>query len=212
MLRHSSRILVAILTFTVGVTLVWALQLMPRLETSLVDRFSSNSSEMRPVRLFDSDADSNEIYRLLLQREFTSKHQARLIVVNSKTIGWQSEAFRKTVPELMPEAESQTLDSYLVRNESPERLKLANVGNAYAVLDDVDFSDLDRFWSTFHKKYPNGSLILSFSNVGFNDRHDQAFVYVSKVCGGLCGVHEYVLLQKIDGKWEILREDILGIS
>ena len=116
--------------------------------------------------------------------------------------------------ELMPEAELQTLDSYLLNNKSRQELKISNLGIDYVIVRNSDLPDgeYDDFWTRFYKRYPHSPGIVFFSQVGFNDRHDQAFVYVGRSCGGLCGAGEYVLLNKVNGTWEVLAKRALWVS
>jgi hypothetical protein len=49
-----------------------------------------------------------------------------------------------------------------------------------------------------------------FSNIGFNNRHDEAFVYAGHhSCVGLCDAAGYILLSKTNGKWLILRDEVV---
>jgi len=219
MLHHGVRLLVAIATFTIGLAVVWTLQL---------DRFwKVNTSDVSPVILVDSAADTNEIYRLLIQREFIFNYKIELIVLRADTTGcpmYEDESvrtkmdhiqtFHDMLKESMPEALPQTLDTYLAVNQSSKPLRVANLGISYVLVKDSDLPDdgIDRFWTKFYKKFPKSPGILFFSDIGFNDRHDQAFVYAGKTCGGLCGEGEYVLLRKVNGKWEIQKEHDLWVS
>lgn len=228
MLNHGVRLLVAISTFTIGIAVVWTLQLIPKLESAVVDRFwNVNTSDVTPVSLVDSVADANEIYRLLVQKEFIFNDEIKLIVLRAETTGcpmyedesvrqeWNiSRPFHEMLKESMPEADPQTLDNYLAANKGSKPLRVANLGINYVLVKDSDLPDdgLERFWTRFYKKYPNSSGIVFFSDVGFNAQHDQAFLYAGKTCGGLCGEGEYVLLRKINGKWEIQKEDPLWVS
>ena len=230
MRRYSLRLLVAILTFTIGIAIVWTLHLIPCLETALVDRFfsahNSNLTSISPV-IFYSTADAIEIYRLLVHEKFTFNGEVKLIVLQSETTtcpmyedesvkkAWgHPESFHQMVKEFMPEAERQTLDSYLAKNKAPEPLIVSNLGINYVVVKGSDLPDdkFDRFWTKFYKKYPDSSGIIFFSNVGFNDEHSQAFVYAGRSCGGLCGEGEYILLNKVNGRWVIQKEQDLWVS
>jgi hypothetical protein len=208
-MRHfSTRLLVSLVTFTAGVTLVWALH---RLETVFVDRwFVVNNGDVSPVRLVDEDGEANEIYRLVVGREVSADNDRTVLVLRSKTTNWQPDGVK--IKELLPEIEPQTFDSYLEKNKVPHELKVSNLGPR-VVLGDLEFSDdIEKFWSTYYKRYPHAAGILSLSDVGFNNNHDQAIVYEVNVCGDLCGVGKYVLLCKSNGKWEVLREGVLWIS
>jgi len=229
MLKHGIRLSIAILTFAIGVALLWPLKLVQRLETALVDRFYDVSdSVLRPISLTaDPSADANEIYRLLVQRQVPSNDELKVLVLQSQTTTfkmfvddslvseWQRpDKFHELMKELMPEAEMQTLDNYILRNMGPEQLKVWNLGINCVVATDSELLDhkLGDFWTSFYKKYPNSAGLVSFSNVGFNDRHDQALVYVSRACGYTCGEGAYVLLRKVKGKWEIQIDQGLWVS
>jgi hypothetical protein len=71
---------------------------------------------------------------------------------------------------------------------------------------------VDRFWTRFYKKYPKSPGIIFFSNIGFNDRNNQAFLYAGRQCGGLCGSGKYVLLKKENGAWVIQEKMELWVS
>jgi hypothetical protein len=229
MLSHSVRLLVAILTFTVGIAITSALQSISRLETALEDKFFSVSvSDLHLGNRvdFDSGQDTNEIYRLIIHQRFTFDGQTKLIVLKAETTSWEFyednspsaeasrwETFHQEMGELMPEAQHQTLDDYLLRNQRSEPLKISNLGINYVIVGDRYLLDGPcGFWTNFYKIYPGSSDLISFSNIGFNDEHNQAFVYVARTCRGLCGEGNYVLLQKVNDKWEIRQEINLWVS
>jgi hypothetical protein len=224
MLRHGLRLGVAILTFSIGIAIFWPLKLVGRLENALVDRFYDY--DLKPISVsFDPGNEANEIYRLLIHQRFTFNGEAKLIVLRSQTIPFMGfkadtlepernpEAFHRMVKGSMPETESQTLDNYLLRNETSEQLKVWNPGINYVLVTNSDLpTSAYDFWGNFYEKFPNSSGIIAFSNVGFNQQQDQALVYVARSCGGLCGSGDFVLLKKINGKWEIANEEGIWVS
>jgi len=128
------------------------------------------------------------------------------------SIFWASQLIRHRF--LTPQAELQTLDNYLLSNKTRQELKVWNLGVNYVLVRNSDLPDgtVENFWARFYKKYPNSPGLVFFSKVGFNDRHDQAFVYVGRSCGGLCGAGEYVLLNKVSGEWVVRAEQNLWVS
>jgi hypothetical protein len=54
--------------------------------------------------------------------------------------------------------------------------------------------------------------IHAFSHVGFNPSRAQALVYVSYVCGGMCGDGHFVLLERSGGRWRIADSVMSWIS
>ena len=225
MLRHGIRLSVAILTFTLGIIVVWALHLVPRLETALLDRYFG-VPEIRRCRFransFDYMQDSNQIYRLLVQQKYAFKGETELIVLKAETTTMFEErsedggsaTFKQAIQRLMPEVESQTLDDYWKSNETSETLRVSSLGIPYVLVSNeyLHNDQFDRFWGNFYKRFSDSSGLVSFSKVGFNEQHDQAFVYAGRTCGGLCGAGGYVLLKKVNGQWKIEKDEGLWVS
>jgi hypothetical protein len=69
---------------------------------------------------------------------------------------------------------------------------------------DAEINENGVLWAGFEKRYSDYSGILSLSSVGFNDRKDRALVYVSFVCGILCGGAHFYTLEKRGNSWEII--------
>lgn len=222
------RLLIAVLTFTFGISIFRASQLIRQAGTTFVDH-SLIINNVSPVTLarINSDEDANEIYRLLVHRKFIFNDEIKLIVLEAETSScpmyedesvrekWGvTETFHQLMNKWMPEAELQTLDNYLLSNKTQQELKVWNLGINYVLIRNSDLPDgtVENFWAKFYKKYPNSSGLAFFSKVGFNDRHDQAFVYVGRSCGGLCGSGEYVLLNKVNGQWVVCNEQGLWVS
>ena len=223
------RVAIAILTFVLGVAIMWPARLIRRFEAALVDRFYPDSgNDLIPAALtVDPAVEANEVYRVVIRSMYQDQSKNEPIVLQSETEGCRictddfssleadrPESFYKMIKETMPDAERQTLDDYLLRNKVPGHLKVWNVGLNVVLTDLNGFeSDRpDRFWLRFSEKYPKAYGFASFSNIGFNDRYDQAFLYAARSCGGLCGSGGYVLLKKINGKWEIQSEAGMWIS
>ena len=60
---------------------------------------------------------------------------------------------------------------------------------------------------------PNSQGILRVSRVGFNDRFDQAVVYLENTAWVLAGTGLYAFLTKNrDGNWEIKKDDLAWMS
>ena len=59
-------------------------------------------------------------------------------------------------------------------------------------------------WSAFRKKYPGMSGITALSRVGFNETDDIALLYLSHSRDYEAGMGLYVLLNKHEGRWEVI--------
>ena len=220
MQRYKLRVLVAVLTFFFGVSVFKAINF---LEDSFVEHFSTANISSISVPTTDA-LESNEIYKVIL-RQFDDAN-VKLLVVQSESQGYvisaeeslpkdldQQEAFSRTVRRFMPEADTETLENYLSANKMSGPLTISAPDLNIALIARPDYSDdLGWFWEKFYKTYPNSSGLIHLSQVGFNNRHDQAFVYVARSCGGLCGGGSYILLGKTNGRWIVLREEGLWVS
>lgn len=67
-------------------------------------------------------------------------------------------------------------------------------------------------WTSFYKKYPNAAGFWQFSRPGYDSAHDEAVLYVSHSCGGLCGTGHLYLLAKENGQWVVKNRVMLWIS
>ena len=226
MRRHSIRLFIAILTFTFGVSIFW----LSQVGSTLVDRFlTTSNTDVSAVTLprLNSDEEANEIYRVLVHRQFIVNDEIQLIVIQAETTSCPmyedesvkekfgvTEEFHQMMSKSMPEAEVQTLDNYLLMNKTGQKLKVWNLGVNSVIVTNSDLPDskFENFWDRFYRKYPNSPGLMFFSKVGFNDRHEQAFLYMGKSCGGLCGVGKYVLLNKVNGEWVVSNEQELWVS
>jgi hypothetical protein len=63
----------------------------------------------------------------------------------------------------------------------------------------------------FDMKFPNNMGFIRLSGVGFNRSHTQAVFYIDHFCG-LCGSGDYVLMEKVKGRWIVRNMRSLWIS
>lgn len=75
-----------------------------------------------------------------------------------------------------------------------------------------DFDRQAKNWSKFYEKYPDSGGYILLSNVGYNKMKDEALVYFVHWCGTLCGTGHYVLVEKVDEKWEVWKKEMIWIS
>lgn len=229
--RYRLRLFATFLTFCIGLS---AFKMISLLEDVIVDHIytadeyrchsPSPSGEIRALTVPTNLPDSNEIYNVILK--LFKDPDVELLVVQSESEGYiisadeslpkdlsQEEAFSKTVQRFMSEADTETLDNYLAVNKVSGPLTISAPDLNVVLIPQPEFPDnLGMFWDTFYKTYPNSSGLIYFSHVGFNSSNDQAFVYVGRSCGGLCGSGSYILLKKRNGRWLILSDSVLWIS
>jgi len=71
----------------------------------------------------------------------------------------------------------------------------------------------EKGWEYFYKIYPDSTGIAEISRVGFNRTEDTAFVYYGiSFDYGHGGIGYYILLNKINDKWEIVKKVMVWIA
>jgi hypothetical protein len=135
----------------------------------------------------------------------------KLIVINNHTKVIESTCSQDNIAKYnkrIAEDELKPLfEDLLTRNRESVPLKrLFNIMHDYVLLDKADFESFFRVkdlegWEDFYKKYPTSSGYVNFSRVGFNTTFTKAIVFRSESCGPLCSSGDYILFEKMDGKW-----------
>jgi hypothetical protein len=67
-------------------------------------------------------------------------------------------------------------------------------------------------WKGFYENHPNAAGFWQFSQPAYNSAGDEAIVYVSHSCGGLCGTGHLYLLSRRSGVWKTTNRLMLWIS
>jgi hypothetical protein len=68
------------------------------------------------------------------------------------------------------------------------------------------------WWPDYYQKYPGAQGLLTLSRVGFSPDVKQAVFYASNTCGGLCATDAYVVMERRDSGWTIVKEVIVRVS
>ena len=77
---------------------------------------------------------------------------------------------------------------------------------------DDPVQETKEFWKAFYQAYPARWGSVSISAIGYRRDGRQAVLHVQNGCGGLCGRGQIVLLEKVAGKWKIIRIKTTSVS
>ena len=106
-----------------------------------------------------------------------------------------------------------TWRNFLSQNEHPAFLEDKFVlSHPHQLISDEDLIISSEEWNQlqeqslsftdwFEGRYPGATGYFYLSQIGFNQAHDQALVYVRYWCEGLCGMADIVFLVKEEDKW-----------
>ncbi len=163
--------------------------------TYLTNRADTQSCEERARRelwLVNSKLPYNsladKIYRLFSRTGYDDSLRADTIqdfLEKSCTAGRLSQTFHTDLPRTFVAAGSLHFKDWPIEKQGPP---------------------------PFEQQFPGARGIVSFSNVGFDSKLNEAIVSVSFLCGGLCGSgHRYVLRKK-SGRWGVVSKWMVWVS
>lgn len=72
--------------------------------------------------------------------------------------------------------------------------------------------DLDAYWRSYHARFPGASGRITFSRPGYDAAGTHALLSYGHHCGGRCGDWGYVLLERREGTWVVVRRVITTVS
>jgi hypothetical protein len=107
--------------------------------------------------------------------------------------------YRGRFPSIQP----QTVSDYAAKNKHSQLLKPSfNVKVKYVIVEAAEINGGPGS-EGFDKKFDGSKGYMRLSGPGFNQDHSQALVYMSYICGGLCGHGFFVFLTKTKGEWKV---------
>jgi len=203
----------ALVTFLIGLSVSYS---MHAVTSRLLGFFTTG--EVPQQELFDEATESRDVYVAILQQSFI-RHRYRTVVIETTSADCLpmdrdfSTGANPTVQELyareraiMP-VDLDAVADYVHKNQTQGELFLEGLGipNELIAREEVAkfFENDGGGWEAFYNRYPGSLGLVSFSKVGFNSRHDQAFVYVATTCHWLCGNGEYIVLNNEGGRWMV---------
>ena len=163
----------------------------------------------------DRDLQEASIYSLLLNQDPVGYIIGTPIVILDETQYYEIENM-EAVKREFPAMEMETINDYEAANQKPQTVTISlNLNKPY---DFVSNSDLDNLiekydiWDKFNHKYPGTHVYTFFSRVGFNNKGNQALVYMAHSCGGECGKGNLYFLTFDGSKWKIDGISIIWVS
>lgn len=133
---------------------------------------------------------------------------------DGKPISWKktSRYLHKEAPTL----QIVTLNSFRAANTQPAPFRASfQLPVAYELVDKTEIETIFKkggWWTDYYRKYPNSQGFLSLSRVGFSTDGKQAVFYANNGCGGKCGTGTYVVMEKVDLSWKVVKEILIWVS
>lgn len=128
--------------------------------------------------------------------------------------GCESESTeRLLIPELDPLAPRRFRAELAAANQAPRQLTLSGIPSTKVVRSsEIQQIFASGWWDDFYKKYPGSSGYARISQPVLTKDRQQALIYVTHHCDGLCGTGTIHLLVRSGSSWRIVKEEMLWIS
>jgi hypothetical protein len=169
-------------------------------------------------------AEEYAIYATVIGKMPTgSQSKAKLLVINGQTV---SNTFahvagpdeeKRVKQEFSSLISQETIDDYVAKNAKSHQLtKSFDFKLKYTLISKGKFTQIFKnagdAWSEFHRQFPDSDGFISLSRAGLAPTGNQALVYISYACRGLCGAGYYMLLVKNEQRWIVQKAFMAWIS
>jgi hypothetical protein len=177
---------------------------------AIATSFPQDAASTDPER----DKDVYTIYSLLLTNPKTSHgsdDNERYLIAPTTIPGYPS------IPCVRPPKErngdfAEVWAEYQRRKTIPTELKpMFSIPKQYVLLTDdevkgfIDERGIRRSQKPPDERFRGVSDLFRLTDVYFNPRRTLALTAISTYCGGTCGMAEWKVFEKLDGKWEPLQ-------
>jgi hypothetical protein len=165
----------------------------------------------------DAVREEERVYAALIESQFPAEMLVIMDQTQTDVIDLASEETYQRVEETMQNLSPETLVDFKSSNDRSYPLRASMVlGVPYLLFSQKDKQDLFQInqsgWDVFYNRHPEAPGIMTLSRVGFNDKMDQALVYLGIRSDWLAGSGNFYLLNKVDGNWVIDQQVMSWIS
>ncbi len=159
------------------------------------------------------------VYAAAFQFEFKVNSLDGLVVtrLSHATGSDQQDTYLKT--GFAGAASPELLADFLANNQAAQPLDAVFAQHAEIILlseDDITKNfPSDAVWDgwkEFDARYPNAKGLITISRIGYDRLHQHALVEVGSQYAPLAGAGEFLLLEKINGAWQVQKNVMAWIS
>ncbi len=160
------------------------------------------------------------VYSAVLRQTYTGA--VGVFVIDDQTslmnMGIEDAGTLTYLQENEPAITAEMYSNLVERNR--ESLKLErklDLPGEYVYLSNEEFQqffagDNVGGWDTFYVQYPDSTGMIYLSRPGYNAAGDRAIVYFGNQAYYLAGAGYIVLLEKLNGEWQIVNQVMIWIS
>jgi hypothetical protein len=151
-----------------------------------------------------------------------SQSKVKLLVIKDRTFNNTSairgeEEGRRVKQEFSSIISQETIDDYVAKNAKSYQLtKSFDLKLKYTLIPKEKIEQIFKSgpggWGEFYMQFPDSGGLIALSRAGLDSGGNQALVYITHSCGGLCGSGNYLLLVKKDKGWVVRKKFTAWVS
>jgi hypothetical protein len=173
---------------------------LPDLPTSATDTPAPTAATI------DRTTEQYAIYAALLASGAPNYDLGRQLIILNETNVYDLDQFPADLSAVPP----TIIEDYQAANTTPQPLEANfDLTLPYAFISEPERQQYINDWPAFFAAHPDAEGFLTFSAAGFNAEGNQALVYLSYLCGPLCGAGDLYLLVKENGTWQV--QQVIGL-
>ncbi len=163
--------------------------------------------------------DDFAVYAAAFRFEFKVESLDGLVItrLSHATANDQQDAYLKT--EFAGAASPDLVADFLANNQTAQPLDAVFAQHSGIKLLSEDeiakifpSNSLWDGWKEFDARYPHTKGLITVSRIGYDRAHQYALVEVGSQAAPLAGVGEFLLLEKSDGAWQVIKNVMAWIS
>lgn len=145
-----------------------------------------------------SEPDAYRIYSLLLPHEESYGFAKGTLIIQEETVTNAAVVGACLSPEVAKRFKDAATDYERVRTKKWLLQRQFDIDKPYEIVDSKRIAHLE----AADQPLPRSGGHIFLAPVGFNRNKTLAIVFTGSICGGLCGLSEFHLLEKFHGKWK----------
>lgn len=116
------------------------------------------------------------------------------------------------IKRIFPEISDDLLENFSIRNKNHIKLEtlienLDFVVDYSSIENEINSSDPGEYWNSFYSLLPETAGEVTFSAIGYNLEHNEAFIDVEFISGSMSGNITYLYLEKNNDVWKVVAAD-----
>lgn len=171
------------------------------------------------AQAFDRQRTEYAVYSQIIQERYLQPDTPQVVIQDQTAYGMPGENLDERlayVKQQLPEADPELFTDFKKQNRSASQLEQRfTFQNKVILLSQVEQQEIfggGNGWNKFYARFPGSPGLLTLSRVGFNQKADQALLYIGQSSNFLAGAGHMLWLVLENGRWIVKQQVMVWIS